>query len=117
VISLSTNYMVKSFNPNVLNVPGIYYQSYAGRIKTVTPTAIVSTPLNLFISSVDGPNDCMVSVNSAKWGTFRGELTGAWWCGGLDHFMEIGHLFGITPGFSAPDFYVGVAKDLQKRGY
>jgi len=117
VISLSTNYMINTFNPNVPNVSGIYYQSYAGRIKTVTPTFIVSTPLNLFISSIDGPNDCMVSVNSAKWGNYRGELTGAFWCGGLDHFMEIGHLFGVTPGFSAPDFYVSVAKDLQGRGY
>jgi triacylglycerol lipase len=117
VIGLSTNYMVKTFNPNVPNVSGIYYQSYAGRIKTVTPTFIISTPLNLYINSIDGPNDCMVSVNSAKWGNFRGELTGAWWCGGLDHFMEIGHLFGVTPGFSAPDFYVSVAGDLQKRGY
>ena len=117
VINLSTAYMTKTFNPNVPDMSGIYCQSYAGRIKTFTPTAIVSTPLNLYISSIDGPNDCMVSVNSAKWGNFRGELTGAWWCGGLDHFMEIGHLFGVTPGFSAPDFYVSVAKDLQGRGY
>lgn len=117
IINLSTSFMLNTFNPNVKNVTGIYYQSYAGRIKTFTPTAIVSTPLNLYISSVDGPNDCMVSVNSAKWGNFRGELTGSWWCGGLDHFMEIGHLFGITPGFNAPDFYVGVARDLQKRGF
>jgi triacylglycerol lipase len=117
VIGLSRPYMNNIFNPNVKDVAGIYYQSYAGRIKTITATFIISAPLNLYINSIDGPNDCMVSVNSAKWGNYRGEITGSWWCGGVDHFMEIGHLFGITPGFSAPDFYVGVATDLQKRGY
>jgi triacylglycerol lipase len=117
VRSLATSYMVNTFNPNVKDVPGIYYQSYAGRIKTITATFLVTAPLNAFIKSVDGANDCMVSVNSAKWGNFRGDITGAWWCGGVDHFMEIGHLFGVTPGFNAPDFYVSIAKDLQNRGY
>lgn len=117
VRSLATSYMINTFNPNVKDVPGIYYQSYAGKIKTITPTFLVSAPLNAYIRSVDGANDCMVSVNSARWGNYRGEITGAWWCGGVDHFMEIGHLFGITPGFDAPAFYVGIAKDLQKRGF
>ena len=36
--SLATSYMVNTFNPNVKDVPGIYYQSYAGRIKTITAT-------------------------------------------------------------------------------
>ncbi len=117
VRSLASAYMINTFNPNVKDVPGIYYQSYAGKIKTITTTFLVSAPLNAYIKSVDGANDCMVSVNSAKWGNFRGEMTGAWWCGGVDHFMEIGHLFGVTPGFNAPDFYVSIAKDLQKRGY
>lgn len=117
LISLSTPYMLNTFNPNVRDVPGIYYQSYAGRIKSLTASFLVSAPLNLYINSVDGPNDCMVSVKSAQWGNYRGEITGAWWCGGVDHFMEIGHLFGATPGFDAPGFYVGIARDLQKRGY
>lgn len=117
VISLSTSFMLNTFNPNVKDVPGVYYQSYAGRIKSITASFIVSAPLNSYIKSVDGPNDCMVSVNSARWGTYRGDITGAWWCGGVDHFMEIGHFFGITPGFNAPDFYVNIAKDLQKKGY
>ena len=117
VRSLATSFMVNTFNPNVKDVSGVYYQSYAGKIKSISVNFLVSAPLNSYIKSVDGANDCMVSVNSAKWGNYRGELTGSWWCGGVDHFMEIGHLFGITPGFNAPDFYVGVAKDLQKRGY
>jgi len=117
VRSLATSYMINTFNPNVKDVPGIYYQSYAGKIKTITTSFLVSAPLNAYIKSVDGANDCMVSVNSAKWGNYRGEITGAWWCGGVDHFMEIGHFFGVTPGFDAPAFYVGIAKDLQKRGF
>ena len=46
VRSLATSYMVNTFNPNVKDVPGIYYQSYAGRIKTITATFLVSAPLN-----------------------------------------------------------------------
>jgi len=29
----------------------------------------------------------------------------------------VGHLFGLTPGFDAPAYYVNIAADLKSKGY
>jgi triacylglycerol lipase len=41
----------------------------------------------------------------------------AWWSPGCDHLNIIGHLFGVTPGFNAPDFYVDLVADLKNQGF
>jgi triacylglycerol lipase len=115
--NLTTDFMVNDFNPNTPNVDEVYYQSWAGKIKWAAADFIITEALWLAHLYLDGANDAMVSVNSAKWGNWRGTITGAWWCGGVSHFGEIGHLFGFTPGFSAGDFYIDVVKDLKKRGF
>lgn len=115
-MNLTRKFMNGVFNPNTPNVAGVYYQSWAGKIKWLT-SELVLTPTWLLLKMVEGENDGMVSVNSAKWGTFRGVVSGAWWCGGVSHFNEINHLFGITPGFDAEGFYVDMAADLKSKGY
>ena len=62
---------------------------------------------------VSSPADGMVSVESAKWGEFRG-------CLPADHYDVIGQIShttrdGVT-GFDAPRFYVWLASDLAARG-
>ena len=114
---LTRPYMNDIFNPNTPDMEGIYYQSYAGKIKLLTSDGIVTGPLWAFMKTAgEGDNDGMVPVNSAKWGDWRGEINGAWWSGGVSHFNEIGHIFGVTPGFDAPQFYVDVVEDLKNRG-
>lgn len=55
------------------------------------------------------PNDGMVSVQSARWGEFRG-------CIPADHGDELGGPFDEHSGFDANRFYRNVAFDLQRRG-
>ncbi len=62
---------------------------------------------------VSSPADGMVSIESAKWGEFRG-------CLPADHYDVIGQIGhttrdGVT-GFDAPRFYVWLAGDLAARG-
>ena len=56
----------------------------------------------------------MVSVDSAKWGNFRG-------CIPADHYDVIGQMARISAdpvtGFDAPRFYEWVISDLAERGY
>lgn len=65
----------------------------------------------------EGANDGLVGVESAKWGNFRGVEDAAWYSPGCDHLNMVGHLFGVTPGFDAPEFFTGIVGDLKNRGY
>ncbi|MEW5734068.1 MAG: alpha/beta fold hydrolase [Thermodesulfobacteriota bacterium] len=113
---LCTDYMQNVFNPKTPNCSGVYYQSWAAKAKWATPN-IFFMPTWLYMLAKEGDNDGLVSVNSAKWGTFRGVQQAAWWSPGCDHLTIVGLMFGITPGFDAPDFYVDVVSDLKKKGY
>jgi triacylglycerol lipase len=118
--SLTSDYMKNVFNPMTPDAAGVYYQSWGGKIKGVALELenVLVTPLWTIMNLMGaGDNDCLVSVTSAQWGKWRGTLTGSWWSDGVNHFNEIGHFFGATPGFSAPDFYVGVVSELKALGY
>lgn len=116
---LTTTYMINVFNPNTPNMEAVYYQSWAGKIKTMAINArnwyfIGTWPLLL---AYEGANDGLVSVNSAKWGNFRGTEDGAWYSAGVDHLNIIGLPLGFTPGFDRDEFYINMVSDLKGRGY
>ena len=116
VYDVTTLYMKYVFNPGTPNMGGVYYQSWAAKVKYGCPN-IVLDPVWRLLAEAEGPNDGLVSVESAKWGNFCGEESGAWWSPGCDHLNIIGHLFGITPGFYAPDFYVNLVANLKNQGF
>lgn len=112
-------YMTNTFNPNTPDMDGIYYQSWAGKIKTMAVNArnwyfIGTWPLLL---AYEGANDGLVSVNSAKWGTFRGTEDGSWYSAGVDHLNIVGMPFGLTPGFDRDEFYIDLVSELKGWGY
>jgi triacylglycerol lipase len=109
-------YMINTFNPNTPNVSSVYYQSWAAKAKTSCPSVILE-PTWLILLAYEGANDGLVSVNSAKWGNFRGVEDAAWYSVGCDHLNIVGQLFGITPGFDEDEFYIDIASDLKGRGY
>jgi len=116
---LTRSYMINTFNPNTPNISGIYYQSWAAKIKMMAIDArnwyfIATWPILL---AYEGDNDGLVSVTSAKWGTFRGVEEASWYSAGCDHLNIVDQLFGFTPGFDAPDFYVNIVSGLKSKGY
>lgn len=115
-IHVTRPYMIDIFNPNCPDVSGVYYQSYTSTIRYMS-NSIILGPTWLICLYYEGANDGLVSVTSAKWGNFRGVVKGAFWSGGVDHLNIINQLFGITPGFDAPEFFVGIVSDLKNRGY
>ncbi len=115
-IEVTRPYMQNVFNKNCPNSAGVYYQSYASKIKYLSNSLILQVPW-LICLAYEGDNDGLVSVNSAKWGEFKGVISGAWWCGGVDHAGMINQLFGITPGFDAPQFYIDLAGNLKDKGF
>ena len=113
---LCTDYMTEIFNPATPNVDDVYYQSWAAKAKTSCPSVVLQ-PTWLILLAAEGCNDGLGSVDSAKWGKFRGVQDAAWYSPGCDHLNMVGHLFGATPGFNAPEFFVGIVSELKNEGY
>jgi triacylglycerol lipase len=133
--SLAAGYQLKrsamaDFNTSVNSVDslasgrsGVYTQSYAARIKgIVLDLALQATGVCMSLSQAgEGPNDGAVWVESAKYANYKGEVSGASWCGGVTHFgiVDRGILIfpGFTPGFDARAFHANIVSDLKTRGY
>jgi triacylglycerol lipase len=100
-------------------MPGIYYQSWAAKIKMMAIDARNWYFLATWgvILGYEGANDGLVSVSSAKWGNFRGTEDASWYSAGCDHLNMVGQLFGVTPGFDAPEFFVDIVSELKDWGY
>lgn len=115
-IQVTRPYMNNVFNPNVPNIAGLYYQSWASKIRYASSSIILEIPW-LIDKYYEGDNDGLVAVSSAKWGNFRGVQEGSLLTPGVDHLNMVNQLFGITPGFDAPNFYISMVQDLKNRGY
>ena len=97
------------------DAPGVLYESvmsYCGKARHG------KFPLNMtypIVKHFDGLNDGLVSVESAKWGTFtllepKGKR-------GISHGDVIDLNRENIPGFDVREFYVKLAADLKRRGY
>jgi len=109
-----TRASMKVFNENTPNDSGIYYQSYASKIKTFDLMFEIPWLIGLYY---EGANDGLVSVESAKWGEFKGVIDGAWWCDGVSLIEIVNMFLGITPGFDAPALFVDIVEGLKNKGY
>jgi triacylglycerol lipase len=125
---LSEKYMTEVFNPKYADSPKVVYTSYAGRtnketgkgscddgvipndpkkLDTVTPALL---PTAVYLSEKEGEtNDGLVSVASAKWGTFEQ-------CVPADHMKEVGMILGKT-SFDHLQFFRDIVSRLHKAGF
>lgn len=105
--------MTNVFNPNTPDMPGIIYQSYAYKITNALGSGIM-LPTWQLILPFEGDNDGLVAVTSAKWGNFKGVITGIPMFGGVNHQTAIGVL--PIPGYDPPSFFTNVVADLKSNG-
>jgi hypothetical protein len=110
----------EDFNAKNPDAKGVYYQSYAG---VASPTGKKDgkqvgriggdATLETSAAVTKGDNDGVVTVDSAKWGNFRGTVP-------ADH-QQLVHGESAADekrtGFDVGDFYKGIGEDLSKRGY
>ena len=111
-----TRESMKIFNGKVADAPGVYYQSYAAVIDDSFPNLIWRKMYSI-IKKYEGANDGLVSVDSAKWGNYRGLMT----CNGMyraSHTDVVGmHFLSGVYCFDAPDFYRGLVHEFKLKGY
>jgi triacylglycerol lipase len=93
-----------------LEAAGVYCASYAGRAGKGTAVGIYP-PLalpNRVLYALDGLNDGLVTVESARWGLFLGTVD-------ADHARQIG--LRLTPSaFDSRAFFLSIAQHLRAQG-
>ncbi|MBX3230756.1 MAG: alpha/beta fold hydrolase [Labilithrix sp.] len=125
---LTERYMKGVFNPTYVDDPRVAYKSYAGRTNMrtgildcgnatyanepwdVLPAQPMLAPLALFLE--EGAklkvNDGLVTVDSARWGTFEE-------CVAADHLQEVGQL-GPFGWFDSVALFKTIVKRTRKAG-
>ena len=69
---LTTKYMAEEFNPKTPDVKGVRYFSYGASFHPTIWSAFRQP--HKIVQRMEGVNDGLVSVESAKWGTYKGTL-------------------------------------------
>lgn len=114
-LQLTSDYMRK-FNDKVIDKKEVHYQSYACIIDETYPNQIWRLLWKIHFKH-DGPNDGLVSVRSAKWGTFKGlilqnnkPL--------VSHADVIGiHVLTAVSDFNEDLFFIDIVHELKLNGY
>jgi triacylglycerol lipase len=104
----------RTFNQNNLDSEDVYYQSYAAQMKYFF-SDIHFIFLNPFIKAIDGENDGLCPVESAKWGEFQGVITtqGAF---GVSHAGVIDLYRVKYKGADILEVYANIVRELSARG-
>jgi triacylglycerol lipase len=103
------------FNLKVQDAPGVYYQSYMSRMKTMRSDPMLGVTWRM-IHKLEGDNDGLVSTESAAWGKFRGVLessTGR----GISHGDIIDLKRADYKGFDVVEAYVQIVAGLKEMGF
>ncbi|KAH6683339.1 Alpha/Beta hydrolase protein [Halenospora varia] len=115
---LTRKYMREKFNPNTPDLPGVRYFSYGA---TFDPGFLswFRQPHSI-VDKFEGPNDGLVSVESARWGTYKGTLVGVSHLDLINWKNRIQALLlglaGVESKFNAIAFYLDIADMLAKEG-
>jgi triacylglycerol lipase len=117
---LTRAHMIGDFNLSVPDMPDVRYFSYGA---SVTEEPKLLSPFRQpwrIIQDVEGPNDGLVSVESSRWGTYKGTLVGV---SHLDLInwtnrvrWTVREMMGMRKPFNAIAFYLDIADMLAKEG-
>ncbi len=129
LVLLSEKHMKEVFNPTYVDDPNVVYKSYAGRSNlrsglfacdgSVFPNEPLKldaaqpalVPLAIFLEEGQlKVNDGLVTVESAKWGTFEQ-------CVPADHLKEVGHLAPLASSFDHVQLFRDVVARVRKAGF
>lgn len=103
------------FNSEVTDCKGVYYQSYATVMNNPFSDYILTIPYTL-IRLTEGKNDGLVSVESSKWGDFKGVLSTRY-TRGISHGDIIDLRRNDYEGFDAREKFVEIVSQLKDMGF
>lgn len=99
-----------SFNEGTPDAPGVRYFSYTASVPSSRVSPLLRRAWNI-LTPLEGANDGLVSVQSARWGEVLGNLS-------VDHFAQTPDGLFVRPGetFDAVNFYAHLIEELAHRG-
>lgn len=109
---LTPEYVTSVFNEEVPNHPDVAYWSYGCQAGEGTDIPIdpIFRYLNRYLFEQEGVNDGIVSVKSARWGTYLGTVN-------ADHARQVGLRSRLAAPFDSNQFYASIAERLADHGY
>ncbi|PLX08065.1 MAG: hypothetical protein C0594_06215 [Marinilabiliales bacterium] len=108
---LTPEYMAE-FNSKVKDEEGVYYQSYGSSIGKDYPSKLWQKMWQIMYSE-EGDNDGLVSLESCKWGEFKGSVGD-----NVSHADIIGMpVFTNNHSFDTEAFILKIISDLQVLGF
>lgn len=111
-----TTQAMSRFNDEVPDMSGVYYQSYASHINKHYPSILWKTLAGI-LHTVQGNNDGLVSIDSAKWGEYKG-LIATQKHPSTNHADMVGlSQFGSLRSFHAEYFIAQIVHELKLAGY
>ncbi|WP_315082173.1 triacylglycerol lipase [uncultured Clostridium sp.] len=110
-----STYYSKKFNEEVKDVDKVYYQSYASVVRNIFSDYVVVIPY-ILVKLTEGENDGLVSIDSAKWGEFKGVLKSKY-RRGISHGDIIDLRRDDYKGFDVIEKYVEIVSDLKNKGF
>ncbi|KAJ9156611.1 GPI inositol-deacylase [Pleurostoma richardsiae] len=115
---LTRRYMAEDFNPRTPDSPDVRYFSYGAMLLRKPPLLSPFRLSHKVVEKAEGPNDGLVSVQSARWGTYKGTLLGVNhldlinWTNKLRWTLR--RWMGQREMFNAVAFYLDIADMLAK---
>lgn len=109
---LTPEYVQDVFNDEVPNHPDVSYWSYGCQAGKGTDIQIdpIFRYLNRYLFEREGVNDGLVSVKSARWGTYIGTVN-------ADHARQVGMRSRLAASFDSNKFYATIAERLADHGF
>lgn len=109
---LTRQYITGTFNPAVPDVDDIPYYSYTSAVGKGTnePIRVIARYQNKHIYENEGPNDGMVSVESATWGEHIGTYN-------LSHLEQMNMRIKDDRKHLFQQFWLDVIKMLEEKGH
>ncbi len=103
--------LCREFNAHTPDSPHVRYFSYAGDVPVNRVTPVLRRAWEI-LTPLEGPNDGMVSVASARWGEYLGTLY-------ADHFAQTPDGLFVHPeeDFDSLGFFTRLVEDLARRGF
>jgi len=117
---LTRRYMTEEFNAATPDDPDVQYFSYGAALEDVPPLLSPFRHSHGVIAEQEGANDGLVSVESSRWGTYKGTLVGVShldlinWSNRMR--WTVREWMGMKRNFNAIAFYLDIADMLAKEG-
>ncbi len=111
-----TRRFMENFNKDVPDAEDVYYQSFASHITRDYPSNTWKT-LARILYSVEGSNDGLVAIESAKWGDYKG-LIRSEASPSISHADMIGmKQFSAAKRFKSHWFFANTIHELKSKGF